>query len=429
MYLVQTDSFSEGTDMAYTDTQIKDYVTQNAANPGAISKAMQQYGVNIGQVQKAGGWTDDQVGKYVADSKDQYLQGAWDNRDKTNGMLGQWYADFMKNAPKPNTYTPEKATVTPWTVDKNQTVQGQVADITKAGGPLMEMAEARSRERANASGMLNSSMAVTAGQRALYEAALPIAQQDANTYAQSGQFNAGSTNRASEVNAGFANDAGRFNAGAANDLQGLQFKAATDFGLQQIKNDFEMKLQTLSEGGMDRRQAAQLAMQESLAKLNEAGVTNRFDQQLAMQSRQFDFEQTAIDRRLVTQHQNELARLGFVNELNKANVPSQVAAQVSMTMMQNVNAVLGDPNLTAEEKRNAVQNIIDFTNSQLAWQSKFYGVLYPTITAPTPAAPAPGDPSAPTTPTTPATAAPIDPETGRPFTDVMEPAIGVSDGA
>jgi hypothetical protein len=280
----------------------------------------------------------------------------------------------MKSAPKPTTYTPATATVTPWTVDRNQTVQGQVADITKAGGPLMEIAEAQSRERANAAGMLNSSMAVGAGQRALYEAALPMAQQDANTFSRAGEFNAGSTNRASEVNAGFANDAGQ--------------------------------------------QAAQLGMQESLAKLNEAGVTNRFDQQQAMQSRQFDLEQTAIDRRMVTQHENELARLGFVNELNKANVPSQVAAQVSMNMMANVNAVLGDPNLTPEEKRAAVQNIIDFGNSQLAWQSKFYGVLYPDMTAPTVAAPAPGSPTA--TPAAPP-AAPIDPETGQPVTDVMTP--------
>lgn len=81
-----------------------------------------------------------------------------------------------------------------WTPTADQTVAGQVKNVIAEDGPLSQMAVARSNEQMNNRGLINSSMAVGAGQKALYESALPIAQADAALNANAAQFNANSTN-------------------------------------------------------------------------------------------------------------------------------------------------------------------------------------------------------------------------------------------
>ena len=98
-------------------------------------------------------------------------------------------------------------TATPWEVAKNQTVQSQLEQIIAADSPLMQQARMRALQAANARGLLNSSMAVSAGESALYDAAMPIAQQDASTYADAGRFNADAQNTFSRDNNAFVRDA------------------------------------------------------------------------------------------------------------------------------------------------------------------------------------------------------------------------------
>ena len=110
------------------------------------------------------------------------------------------------------------------------TVQGQMAGIIDANSPLMQQAARRASEQSNARGLLNSSLAVGAGQEAVMDKALPIAQQDANTYTNTRlanqnssnaglQFSAAAQNQASQTNASLATDTSQKNAAAANNLQ------------------------------------------------------------------------------------------------------------------------------------------------------------------------------------------------------------------
>lgn len=71
------------------------------------------------------------------------------------------------------------------TVTANQTVAGQIDQIIAADSPLMQRAATRADQQMNKRGLMNSSMAVGAGQAAVMDAALPIAQADAQTYAAS----------------------------------------------------------------------------------------------------------------------------------------------------------------------------------------------------------------------------------------------------
>lgn len=105
---------------------------------------------------------------------------------------------------------------TGWNVAPNQTVQSQLEQVIAADSPLMQQARTRALQQANQRGLLNSSMAVTAGQSAVLDAATPIAQQDASTYSDAARFNADATNTFGRDNNAFVRDAfmADFNLGA-----------------------------------------------------------------------------------------------------------------------------------------------------------------------------------------------------------------------
>jgi len=368
-----------------------------------------------------------------------------DATDTTSSMLPDWYKAYMKDAPQAQTYTPSNATASTWTPDTNSTVQGQLTKVLDTGGPLMQRAETRAKQSMLDRGLLNSSIAIGAGQSALYDAATPIATSDANTFADAGKTNAQLGTQVSVANAGYANDAGRFNAGAANDLSGMIFKTGTDYGLQAKQQTFQTgervaqntyaatqaaldkeqqsriqqlqeqgmdkrqaeqvaaneraqastqtfqsaqtaldreqqsRVQQLQEAGMDARQAKQLASQEALTKLGEAGAQNRFDAQQALQSSQFDYQQNAIDRRMIAENEQRLNEMGYQSELNKQSVPTTFAANISSVTMSAVNAITADGNLTEAAKKAAIQNVIDNGNATLRWASTAYNVAFPPI--------------------------------------------------
>ena len=71
-------------------------------------------------------------------------------------------------------------------VTSPMTVAGQVNNLTNQNNPLIQQATAQALGGMNDRGLLNSSLAQTAGQQAAYSAALPIAQADAGTNAAAG---------------------------------------------------------------------------------------------------------------------------------------------------------------------------------------------------------------------------------------------------
>jgi len=120
------------------------------------------------------------------------------------------------------TYTPGATTqtdATKWTPDANQLVTGQVDQIISADSPLMQRAGVRADQQMNKRGLMNSSMAVGAGQAAVMDAALPMAQQNAQTYANAGQFNATQAGQFELANTEAANRAKEFEAAGTNALQ------------------------------------------------------------------------------------------------------------------------------------------------------------------------------------------------------------------
>jgi hypothetical protein len=76
-----------------------------------------------------------------------------------------------------------------------QTVAGQLQSILNVDNPLMQQARSRAQQTANASGMLNSSMAQTAGDASMFAAAMPIATADSGTNYDANKTSTAATNQ------------------------------------------------------------------------------------------------------------------------------------------------------------------------------------------------------------------------------------------
>lgn len=124
-------------------------------------------------------------------------------------------APTLPPAPPVPTVQPPTVQPTNWDVSKDQTVQGQIKGIVAADSPLMRQAATMAKQQANQRGLLNSSMAVGAGQNAVIQAALPIAQADAGTNAAAAKYNADAANATNQSNATFNMQAQQLNQSTA----------------------------------------------------------------------------------------------------------------------------------------------------------------------------------------------------------------------
>ncbi len=87
----------------------------------------------------------------------------------------------------------------------NETVSGSLNSLLSEDSPYINAARERAKGEANAHGLLNSSMAASAGESAAINAALPIAQNDAGVYAKAADYNAALSNQARLQNVDTAN--------------------------------------------------------------------------------------------------------------------------------------------------------------------------------------------------------------------------------
>lgn len=202
----------------------------------------------------------------------------------------------------PTTGTASSGTATDWTVDPNSTVEGRMTGLLSQNSDYMKLAQTGAKQQANASGLLNSSMAAGAGQVAAIQSAMPIAQQDASTYANAGQFNAQNRTQNSQFNAnlgqdmtktnlGYQNQAGQWNAGNLTDVskfnagqttQNNQFNASNQNQTSQFNADAAK--QTYMQSAQFQQDKAMFGEQSALQKYMQS---NEFAQQINMQASQF----------------------------------------------------------------------------------------------------------------------------------------------
>ena len=136
---------------------------------------------------------------------------------------------------------PEQPAGTPTGVvnQKTDTVAGQMESLLGGDSKYIELARKRAQQYANSRGLINSTIAAQAGEDAAINAAMPIAQQDAQTNAKFSE-NVQSTNLNMQLN--------EFNAQLERETEAFstQLKADLDKALSNNKLSNEFKVQIVS---------------------------------------------------------------------------------------------------------------------------------------------------------------------------------------
>lgn len=134
-----------------------------------------------------------------------------------------------------------------WTVEPDQTVAGQLQTIVDPNNPLMVKAKSRAQQQSADRGLINSSIAATAGESAMLDAAMPIAQADAAARAKAAGYNVDIKNQTNVTNANAQNSADQFNTGQMNQQALQKAQQESSKVLQQMQQDSNMAVQQMSK--------------------------------------------------------------------------------------------------------------------------------------------------------------------------------------
>lgn len=320
-------------------------------------------------------------------------------------------ANAMGAGPKPSQSADQSAggmrTYQAETANLNRatdTTAGQLDSILANDSPLMQRARALAAQQMAQRGIVNSSMGVEAGVGAMLDRATPIAQTDAQLYANRGEFNLGSKNMASQFNAGEQNK-------MILQKQGQGFLSgqnALDRSLTSSENTLNRTLQTsLADKNIDAQKLLQKDQQtfssgeNALNRNLETNLTDKkIDAEKYLQKDQQTFNsgenalnrQASIDLQTAqnnfTALQNQLGRdfsqsmTLLQDKLNTSAMPKTFALNLMSTTTASINSVMADPNTSPDAKTSLIDNIINNANSTAQWGSTFSGTPLPSITVP-----------------------------------------------
>ena len=246
------------------------------------------------------------------------------------------FKDPDMNAPSPQVTAPALQAPTLGNVSSDATVAGQMNKILSSGSPLLERAKTRAAQAANSRGLLNSSMGVQAGEEAVLTTAMPMAQQDASTYANQGLVNQGAQNQ-------FSTAANKYGTDSAMNKQqfGQNFQLQEQqFGQQTGTGDYTGK------GLIGTNLQSQLALQKGQQDFSASESALGRTQQTGLQEGQQDFvaSESALGReqQLTTideTYKNAVASATTAQEYGQANMTMQNALQKQLVELGNTNDI------------------------------------------------------------------------------------------
>lgn len=246
--------------------------------------------------------------------------------------------------------------------DESKGVEGRTASIIAKESPLQQSAANSASNAMAARGLTNSSLAVGAGQKAVIDSAVPIANADANLYQQQALTNQSAKNSAATNNAQIGSSLG-------GQAMGLE-----NSNTQQTKS-----------------------LAEQARQFNESQTSNvgMFDRELAQKAQQFNLtqQQTTALANLDSQTKLALAQTesGWRTQTgNNANV-----ANAWGSMMQQIGNIQNNASIEAGAKATMIQGALDsfraFANASAAISTIDVSQLlnFGISTPPPPPAPAP----------------------------------------
>ena len=167
-------------------------------------------------------------------------------------------------------------------VADNETVQGQLGTMLNSNSTYMNAAQEGAKQQANKSGLLNSSLAATAGQKAAIEAALPVATADAAKYGAATDYNTALTNQGTLKNTETQNTFA-----TAQNLAGTQ--EATQ------GRTIEAEKATQERSIVANMSTAQLQAATSKYATDKQAETSRYNTDATFAQDQYKYEMTLAD--------------------------------------------------------------------------------------------------------------------------------------
>jgi hypothetical protein len=276
-----------------------------------------------------------------------------------------------------NGYNAAQALGNNWNVTDNQTVQGQLTGLIASNSPLMQQAQTSAMQDMNRRGLYNSSMAIGAGQDAVIRNALPIAQADAATYANSakyaadvantiGQFNVGQTNTAQQYNANALNQAAAANQAAQNTAAQYNAGNLTDMskfnassGLQNAQFNAQQE-NAVRESNAARTQQTSLANADATNKALAQQIDNSFKAAIASADNTTKIQLQEID----ASTRENLA--GIEAQYKQLMQSTASASELYQQALKNINDVMMNPDLEAATVQTAINNQMNALKNGLA---------------------------------------------------------------
>lgn len=239
---------------------------------------------------------------------------------------------YTPTAQKTSSYTPTNWAIDPEETKEGQTVQGQLQGIIAANSPLLQQAETQAKQQMAQRGLLNTSMAVGAGQEAVIKQALPIATQDATLFANQAKYNAD-----------IATSAAQFKAAAENTAFGAD-KAAQDAAAQ-----FDAAAKNASSANYTKD--VNTTMSQMMDQSLKIGLANA-DNATKLQIQQIDADTRKYLMDTEATYKNQMQA-------------SASASDLYTNITKNIAAIMADPNLDVDAKQSAVNIQKGFLSSGL----------------------------------------------------------------
>jgi len=242
-----------------------------------------------------------------------------------------------------STYDPTKWDISTDKTKDSQTMQGQVQGLIAANSPLMQQAEAAAKQQMNQRGLLNTSMAIGAGQEAVIKQALPIAQQDAQLFANQARYGAESGTAAAQFGATAKNQAELANQAAANTASQFTSSAANQAALANAAAQ--------NQAAQFTSGAANVASQQYSQALN-ATVNKMLDQSMSYALANADAATKLELQNIDAATRKDLAatEAAYKNQMQASASANDIFAQVSA----NISNIMMNGDLDTAAKQAAV---------------------------------------------------------------------------
>lgn len=255
---------------------------------------------------------------------------------------------------------------------------------------LMRRAVANANAYSAGRGLQSSSIAAGAATGAMIDRATPIAAQDAGTYREADQLGWNNSFKAEQANADRANALTMVNAQGAvqNELQNNQFsfQTARDKASMQMQAEMQELQYKQSLGMLDAQGQQRMQELQEQQKFNAAMQDLQYRQQLGT----LDYQGQIQLRNMEREGQLQQQRDHLLQQFQNSNMDKQYLQQLEMTKLQwqrddavfsknidanaqaqyrassaeaynryleNVTAIYNNPNMTADQQKNAAEQL------------------------------------------------------------------------